>query len=567
MKMNTKKILLLISIALYCFSGAYASKNDKGIDYYRAELYDAAKLFFQQQTNLTAAEQAENYFYLGQVYAATEKLDLAAEFYKKAIEADPEYPYGYIGEGKLLLDKKTKESISAANSLFKKAIGFAKKDPAVATAVAEAYINMKMYPEAEKALGDARKIKKDYSGIYVAEGDMLMSKGSVGEASGRYETAIRFNPKDKTAYLKYARVYKGINPALSLENLEKLLAVDPEYIPAYAELGDVYYRGVDGKPNYNKAIEAYEKLKDIPGAPLAQEARYAQLLFFTDQFDAASVQIDKVLVKDPDNYVMKRIRAYNNFKLEKYDLGLRQMTEFMQTTKTEDIIALDYAYYGRYLSKGGQPEAAIENLKKSYELDTTRFELLKEISDAYIALRNYPDGIAYSEKYLAENPDPTAIDFYMLGNICYRVAAGMYNASINSEGTTPEQAESDSLQILNYIQIAEKSFTTVKERMPESYMGSYWLGQASVIRDIVSFNGTQGLARPHYEEALPILLEGNGDGKRNGEIVAIYNYLGIYYVQVEDNKITAQEYFEKVLEIDPENAQAKRFLESIKTSK
>ena len=565
MKMNAKKILLLISVALYCFSGVYASKNDKGIDYYRAELYDAATLFFQQQTNLTKTEQAENYFYLGQVYAATQKLDLAADFYKKAIETDPEYPYGYIGEGKLLLDKKTKESISASGNLFKKAISLAKKDPEVATAVAEAYIKMKMYDDAEEALTRARKIKKDYSGIYLAEGDMLMSKGRVGEASGKYETAIRFNPKDKTAYLKYARVYKTINPSLSLENLEKLLAVDPEYIPAYAELGDIYYRGIDGMPNYNKAIEAYEKLKNIPGAPLAQEARYAQLLFFTDQFDEASAQIDKVLGKDPNNYVMKRIRAYNNFKLEKYDLGLGQMTEFMQTTKAEDIIALDYTYYGRYLAKAKQPEAAIENLKKAYELDTTKFELLKEISDSYIALKNYPDGIAYSEKYIAANPDPTAIDYNTLGSMCYQYAAGMYNASLNAE-VTPEQAESDSLQMLNYIQIAEKAFATVKERLPESYMGSYWLGQVSTIRDVVSFNGTQGLAKPHYEEALPILLGGNEDGRLTRQIITIYTYFGALSIQIEDNK-TAQEYFEKVLELDPENARAKQVLEMIKSAK
>ena len=564
--MNTKKITLLILVALYCFSGVYASRNDKGIDYYRAELYDAATLFFQQQTNLTKVEQAENYFYLGQVYAATQKLDLAADFYKKAVETDPEYPYGYIGEGKLLLDKKTKESIAAANNLFKKAIGLAKKDPEVATAVAEAYINMKMYDEADEALGRARKIKKDYSGIYLAEGDMLMSKGNVGEASGRYETAIRFNPKDKTAYLKYARVYKTINPALSLENLEKLLAVDPEYIPAYAELGDLYYRGIDGKPNYNKAIEAYEKLKDIPGAPLAQEARYGQLLFFTDQFEAASIQIDKVLAKDPSNYVMKRVRAYNNFKMEKYDLGLGQMTEFMNTTKAEDLIALDYTYYGRYLAKAKQMEAANENLKKAYGMDTTKFELLKEIADSYMALKNTSEGIAYTEKYINSNPDPTAIDYHNLGFACWQTAATMFNASIANTEATPEETVADSLQMIKYIEIAERSFATVKERLPEVYMGSFWLGKISVIRDVVSHNGTQWLAKPYYEEVLPIMLGSNDDGRRNKDIVEIYNYLGVYYVQTEDVK-TAQEYLEKVLVIDPENAQAKRFLESIKTAK
>ncbi len=566
MKMNTKKILMLIVVVLYCFSGVYASKNDKGIDYYRAELYDAAKLFFQQQTNLTQEEQAENYFYLGQVYAATQNLDSAAYFYKKATETDPEYPYGYIGEGKLLLDKKTKEATSAANELFKKAMGFAKKDPAIATAVAEAYIKMKEYDEAEVALERARKIKKDYSGIYVAEGDMLMSKGAVGDASGRYETAIRFNPADKVAYLKYARVYKTINPALALENLEKLLAVDPEYIPAYAELGDLYYKGIEkDKPNYNKAIEAYEKIKDIPGSPLAQEVRYAQLLYFTDRFPEAAVQIRKVLEKDPNNYIMKRIRAYNNYKLEEYGLGLEQMTEFMKETKKEDLISLDYSYYGRYLMKAKQPEQAVESLKKGYEMDTTKFEMLKEIADAYMSIRNYPEAVVYSEKFLTSNPDPSAVDYFGLGNAAYYAAISLLTADVNS---TPEKLANDSIQRNKYIEIAERAFTTVKERLPESYMGNMWLGNISNIKD-VAINGdkVQGLAKPYYELALPMLLESNENGRRNKEIINIYNYLGIYYIQVQEDSKLSQEYFNKILELDPNNERVKKILEEYSKSK
>lgn len=562
MKTNTKKILLVILVVIFCFSGLYASKNDKGIDYYRAELYDAAKLFFQTQTNLTTEEQAENYFYLGQVYAATQHLDSAAFFYKKAIEADPEYPYGYVGEGKLQLDKKTKEGTDAANSLFKKAIGFAKKDPAIPTAVAETYINAKMYDQAEEALDRARKVKKDFSGIYIAEGDMLMSKGNVGEASAKYEMALRFNPNDKTAYLKYARVYKNINPSLALENLEKLIAIDPEYVPAYAELGDLYYRGIDGKPNYNKAIEAYEKIMNIPGVPLAQETRYGQLLFFTDRNADAVEQISKVLAKDPNNYIMKRIQAYNNFKLEAYDTGLEQMTAFMKETKSEDLIALDYTYFGRYLMKAKQPELAAENLKKGYEMDTTKFELLKEIADAYQSGGNYAESVSYSEKYLNANPDPAALDYFTLGQTCYYAAAGMLNLDTNA---SPEKILNDSIQRDKYIEIAERAFTTVKDRLPQSFMGYYWLGNLYNVKDYIYNQGKEGLAKPYYEQALPILLESNDGGRRNREIISIYTYLGAYYIQMDDSK-TSQEYWNKILELDPENAKAKQILEEFKKS-
>jgi tetratricopeptide (TPR) repeat protein len=418
-----------------------------------------------------------------------------------------------------------------------------------------------MYDLAEEALERARKVKKDFSGIYTAEGDLLMSKGSVGEASAKYEMAIRFNPGDKTAYLKYARIYKNINPSLALENLEKLIAIDPEYVPAYAELGDLYYRGIDAKPNYNKAIEAYEKIMNIPGVPLAQETRYGQLLFFTDRNADAVAQISKVLAKDPTNYVMKRVQAYNNFKLEDYDKGLEQMTAFMKETKPEDLIAQDYIYFGRYLMKAKQPELAVENLKKGYEMDTVRFELLKEIADAYQSMGNYAESVGYSEKFLDSSPDPAALDYFNLGRTCYSAVRQMIIA-IDSTASS-EKLLNDSIQRDKYLEIGEKAFSTVAERLPESYMGYFWMGNIATLRDIIHHQGTAGLAKEYYEKALPILSESNQDGKRNREIIEIYAYMATYYFVKEDSK-TSQEYWQKILEIDPENARAKQVMDEFK---
>ncbi len=554
--MNAKRILFVALSVILCCSSVCAQKNEKGIDYYRAELYDAAKLYFKQQTGLTATEQAENYYYLGQSYAATAQLDSAAYYYDKAVTSDPEYPYGYIGQGMLELNKKTKNGADAANELFKKAIGFSKKDPAIHTAVAEAYINMKMYDQAEEVLDRARKVKKDFSGIYVAEGDMLMSKGDVGGAAAKYENAILFNKNDKVAYLKEARVYKGINPSLSLDLLNRLIEVDPGYVPAYAELGDIYYTGIDKKPNYNKAIEAYEKIMKIPGVPIAQEARYAQLLFFTDRNIDAVAQIREVLEKDPSNYVMKRLQAYNNFKLENYTLGLEQMSTFMRETKPENLISLDYTYFGRLLMKNKQMEPAVENLVKAYSMDTTKHELLKEISDAYQGVGNYPESVAYAQKFLNANPESVTIDYFNFGTTCYRAAANMIAKDATASS---EQLVQDSLQRDKYIALAEEAYNTVIERMPDKYLGYYWLGKTMIIKDIVHHKGVGGLANSYYEKALGIMLSSNENGKLNREIIDIYTYFGAYYVALEDSK-TSKEYWNKILEIDPENTKAKEVL-------
>ncbi|MDR1683530.1 MAG: tetratricopeptide repeat protein, partial [Candidatus Symbiothrix sp.] len=118
--MNTKKWISLAALFL-SFTGIYAGNNERGIDLYRAELYDAAKIFFLEQTNQSPQEKAENLYYLGQTYFELQNSDSAAYYYKQAIETAPEYPFGHIGEGKLALtnDEKT------AGDLFKKALSLA----------------------------------------------------------------------------------------------------------------------------------------------------------------------------------------------------------------------------------------------------------------------------------------------------------------------------------------------------------------------------------------------------------------------------------------------------------
>ncbi|MDR2805090.1 MAG: hypothetical protein LBB85_05510, partial [Dysgonamonadaceae bacterium] len=216
--MNSKKLVSLAIVAWFTVAGAVAG-NERGIDLYRAELYDAAKIFFLQQKNQTAQEQAENYYYLGETYYALQKVDSASYYYAQAIVADSEYPFGYIGEGKLSLSKGDGK---AAETAFKTAIGLAKKDVSVQTTIAEAYIAAGKSPQAEEALTKAEKINKKYSGIYMVRGSMALKENKRDQAYSWYEQAIYFDPNDKVAYLKLAKAYEGANPQAALEYLDKL---------------------------------------------------------------------------------------------------------------------------------------------------------------------------------------------------------------------------------------------------------------------------------------------------------------------------------------------------------
>lgn len=555
--MNAKRILSLTGAFLFCFATLFAGSNEKGIEYYRAKLYNAAKIFFLQQKNQSVTEQVENYYYLGQTYYELNQADSAQYYYQKAVATDSEYPFGYIGEGKLELKKGNDKG---AEDLFKRANNYAKKDPSVQTTIAEVYVDAGKFDKAEEALGKARKVNKNYSGIYVAEGDMLMKEGKVGDASGRYENAILFDKSDKVAYLKLAEVYESINPDLALDYLNQLIAIDPSYIPAYAIIGDINRE----QGMYKDALDAYEKFISIPGVPLLQHERYAQLLYFTDQYDKSLQQINYVLSQDPNNSVMHRLLAYNNYKLDNTELGLQQMNDFLKNAPADKHIYLDYMTLGRLYLKEKQPEQAIAAFVKASELDGTKSEVFKELTTAYEQAGNYPEAIKYYEKYFEVEPNASNLDYFYYGQANY-LASTKYLEPANPS-ITPEQKAQDDADLKSYISKGDAAFAEVISRSPDSYLGYLWRGNLNSILDAKEYESTEkmsGAAKPYYEQALGIMLEKNENGARNRDIISVYDYLSNYYFIGGDNSLVG-EYNKKILEIDPENGKAKQTLDALK---
>ncbi|MDR0232845.1 MAG: tetratricopeptide repeat protein [Dysgonamonadaceae bacterium] len=548
MKMNWKKTQAIAgSILLGIASVFAASGNEKGIEFFRAELFDAAKIELKNQVAQSEGTAlAEAFYYIGKSYLATNQLDSAAIFFRKAIETDPEYPYGHIGEGMLALRNN---NAKLADDLFKKALSLDKKDPAVPVAIVAAFIELNQYAKAEEFLDKARKINKKFSGIYVAEGDMLMSQGDIGGASSRYENAIYFNPNDKLAHLKKARVYKAINPDLALEILLRLLEIDPSYIPAFAELGDVYYK----MNNYTKAIEAYRKFIEIPGVPVERLINYASLLYFTKEYAQSLEIINKVLASNPENFVMRRLQFYNNFELGNYTLGLKQAEKFIQTGPQGELIAQDFVYYGRLLSQSGNIAAAIDAFNKALTIDPEKTDVFRDLALAYEAKEDFSNAIVFYKKFIENDKNATLGDVFNLGRMAY--TAGRQEIT-----GTPEEIAADALVRKNFLMEADAAFAQMIERSPDSYLGYFWRGRVNFVLDPET---TLGLAKPFYEQAANILAAMPEGSTRNSNLVESYRYLVFYYYSREDFP-AAKDFAQRILDIDPTNDTALQVLKAIK---
>ena len=70
----------------------------------------------------------------------------------------------------------------------------------------------------------------------------------------------------------------------------------------------------------------------------------------------------------------------------------------------------------------------------------------------------------------------------------------------------------------------------------------------------------EGVAKPHYEKLIELLnAKQQKEEKDNARLVEAYRYLGYYYL-LKDDKNNSNIYWNKILEIDPNNETAKQAL-------
>jgi hypothetical protein len=153
----------------------------------------------------------------------------------------------------------------------------------------------------------------------------------------------------------------------------------------------------------------------------------------------------------------------------------------------------------------------------------------------------------------------------------YSAAAKYISAEYTATPVTPEQKQADDATFQSYINNGKAAFDEVVSRLPESYLGYLWLANLYSLVDFktqeTKGSAIQGVAKPYFEKAVEVMLANNEDGKRNKDIIGAYNYLASYYMlksenSKEDTK-SAGEYYKKIIEIDPANADAKKALDAM----
>jgi len=385
--------------------------------------------------------------------------------------------------------------------------------------------------------------KNKCAAAFILLGDIEAISDNGGGAAAQYEQAIYVDPKNPDAYYKYANVYRKISPSGAVAKLNELRQQRPD-IAVDALAGRIYYMSNE----FDKALAAYDKA-DKNKMEERDLSDYAMSAFFKQKYDKALEVAKFGLSKNPRHAAFNRLAFFNSTELKKYEDALMYADALFNKSDSAKFSYYDYTYYGNALIGAKQPQKAIEMYEKALKQEdmdnkAKRAGVVKQLSDAYRDMEDFPNAIKHYKDYLASMEKPTANDLAALASLHMQ-----HGATLKDN----EQAEAFKMADETYADLAQKYENAMEYA---TFMRARVNGQMDP-------DQSKGLAKPYYEKLVELIgPKTELDATEKARLKESYHYLISYYFIQKDDKATAKDYAAKMLVIDPENQIAKQVMDA-----
>jgi tetratricopeptide (TPR) repeat protein len=530
--------------------GALAQTVDQGKKFLYYQRYKSAKDVFDKIL-ASNPNNIEAIYWQGQTLLEMKDSVAAGDLYSKALQSNGNAPLLLAGMGEVELRQgKTTD----ARQRFETALSLTKgKDIDVFNAVADANIDAKAGDAtyAIEKLNQAMQVKK-FNNVetYILLGDAYRKLIDGGNAVQSYQKALTIDPKYAEAKYKIGKIYlTQNNKEYFLPAFEEAVQLDPAYAPAYYELFYYYYFHWDPA----KATEYLDKY--IANSDPGPEVEYLRTDFLvaSGKFPEAKTKAQGLITSLGDKVEprMYKLIAYVCDTTGDVACAQQNIATYFQKADSSTVTGADYALEASIQSKAADSAGkvkAIEVYKKAIARDTLPENRAKYLGKGLELAKklNYKQGIA----------DLAAID--------YSTKKNPVNTDLYSWGFANYQAG-------NY-KTADSIFCGIYEsKYPNEIYGYLWCARSKVAQD--DSTGSQGLAVEAYDKLAAIARSLDSTAKAAGspdstkykaQVITAYSQNAGYYNNIKKDKETAIMYLSKILEVDPNNADAKRFIEILR---
>ena len=525
-----KKILLSVSL----MTGAvalHAQSVETANQLYYYERYQSSENNFHTILKQQPAN-AEAWYGLTRAYLLQKETDKAADSLRFAPSSIHSEPYYEVAYGSVLLNQNKKDS---AALFFNSALKETKeKDEAILSAVAEAHINSKN-GDGNYAVEIANKaIKRDKKNParYVVLGDAYRKLNNGSEAYKAYKQALEEDDKYAAALHKIGEIFlTQKNAELYLDYFTKAVAADANYAPSLYQLYLYYFYH-----DVAKAFQYYNQYIAKSDPSLQNEYDLADLLYLQKDYNKAIQKANSLAAIEGDKLKPRiyKLLAYSYVELKDSAKAVNYMRQYFDKEEDSNFIAKDFETMALLFSNTeGKQDSALVFYEKaaSIEKDSSAlFNYYKNLSNLAKAKKDYASQAKWLAKYYNGNDDATNVDLFNWGL-----------ANFLAE----DYAMADSV------------FGMYVNKYPEQSFGYYWQARSNAALDK---DMTQGTAIPFYKNLIAALEKDTANTNYKKWMVESYAYLAAYEANTEKDYTEAVGYFEKVLEVDPENADAKKYI-------
>lgn len=536
-------IYLISSIPVFC--SAQTIQEARKLT--ENEQFEAATIIYKALLDKTPTD-ATVYYYYGDNLIGADNPDSANIIFTKGFTVESTNPLLKIGKAKLLLDEinlreakasnekdgsnpdlkiryeNAIENVKNANALIDEAV-LNTKNIQVLIEAAEALIHYrnKDTEKAKSLLDKAAVLDQKNIEVLILFGDLYSELNNGTLAADYYNRALELNKSSSRAIVSKGRLYKrSTNYESAVQEFENAIKIEPGYAPAHRELGESYIK----LGQLEKAKENYKKYLELSKNNCGARIRYASFLFLSKNYTDAIAELNQVQQRcDSNNLSLLRIQTYCYYEAKEFDKGIQTVNHLFSLLPQEKRTATDYEYYGKLLIKSKKDSLGIEQLQKAFSIDPTRTDLLSDMADAWINVKQYNNAIELLNQKLKLGKEGKVTDYYSLARAYY------YSGRL---------AEADSAAL------------KTNEMNPK--WASAWMLRSQINANIDS-TSEEGRAKPFYEKFIEIAVADSlNPAKYQRGLIESYGYLAYYFILKKDN-VSALDYLKKKgeLPLDPED--------------
>ena len=530
-KIRTTLGLMAFALAMSGSLSAQSVAEARKLMYY--ERFQSARDMLQKVVASNPAD-AEAVYWLAQAEFSLYNPGGAKAVLQKGLEgANAAHPLLLAGMGQAELSEG---KVNDARQRFETALSLTKgKEIPVIAAIARA--NLEKSGDAaygiEKlkmatAIYDAQKKGTKDPYVYVLLGDSYRKLMDGGNAVTSYENALLADPKYAAAKYRIAKVYltQGIEQReIFIKNFEEAVALDAAFAPAYYDLYAFYF-----SRDVYKSTSYFNQYKANADSGPALDYEEASLLYASSDFDKAIDKATQLLAAQGDKADARlyRLQAYSYDKKGDSVKTVELLEKFFSLARPDQVLPENYVVMAMNCAKFPSRQVQVdEYFGKAIESDTTlknKIDYTRKAANFFKGVKNQPKSAEWFTRVLTVNPNPGKADIYNAGFENFR--AGSFQRS-------------DSI------------FKLYSAKFPDEVYGYYWSFRSLSVIDSTM---EQGLAIPDCQ--LFIERADKDRVKNKNTLVIALGYMAGYTANVKKDYTGAVAFLDRLLEVDPANADA-----------